>query len=460
MMKRISFVQRIKLTNLFILLGFSLALAFFLSSKRVEDVPGIGPLISKAKRSLLTKENIAQVVSPHVHFFHFPNEVQIPQDVAQEAGLNRTDAIVQYAFDPSLQEQVQNLMKAYSPDYGAFVAIEPTTGRILSMVSYVHDLKKDEASQNLALRATFPSASVFKVVTAAAAIEQRKFDSDTVFAFQGSNHTLYKSNVLKMKYNRWTRNITLKEAFAKSVNTVFGRIGVYNVGATNLRQYADKFGFNRKIASDIEVDQGRAPIPTDDWGLAEAASGYTRENTMSPLQGALIAAAIANQGKIMEPYLVDSVFSKEGVPLYTVEPRLANQAIDPQTAAELKQLMRQTVKAGTSRNAFRSFVRDRNFFGVDVGGKTGSLTGLEPKGKYDWFVGYADNGTQKIAVAALSIHGQFWKVKSAYLARKAIEIFFKDKLAPAPRPKHVVESGMRPEPPAPPAKPNHVAQRD
>jgi hypothetical protein len=62
---------------------------------------------------------------------------------------------------------------------------------------------------------------------------------------------------------------------------------------------------------------------------------------------------------------------------------------------------------------------------VEVGGKTGSLTGLEPRGKYDWFVGYAQHGGQKIAISALTIHGKLWRVKSSYLARRAIEQYFK-----------------------------------
>jgi beta-lactamase class D len=63
-----------------------------------------------------------------------------------------------------------------------------------------------------------------------------------------------------------------------------------------------------------------------------------------------------------------------------------------------------------------------------VGGKTGSLTGLDPEGKYDWFVGFASHGDQRIAVAALTIHRKLWRVKSSYLARKAIENYFKDRM--------------------------------
>jgi cell division protein FtsI/penicillin-binding protein 2 len=145
---------------------------------------------------------------------------------------------------------------------------------------------------------------------------------------------------------------------------------------------------------------------------------------MSPLQGALIAAAIANDGKMMEPYVVRSVYSEKGEVLYNAEPRVASLAIDSSTASILRELMAQTVTHGTSKKQFRGFFR-KEFANLDVGGKTGSLTGMSPRGKYDWFVGYARNDERKVAVAALTIHDKLWRVKSSYLARRAFEQMFK-----------------------------------
>ena len=147
--------------------------------------------------------------------------------------------------------------------------------------------------ENLALRATFPSASVFKVVTAAAAISERKMNAGSIVSFNGRAHTLYKRNIFGDATNRWTTHMTLKDAFAHSVNAVFGKLGVFIVGPTELKSYAEKFGFNRKLPSDLPVQQGKAEITEDPWEIAEAASGFTKHNTMSPLQGALIAAAEA-----------------------------------------------------------------------------------------------------------------------------------------------------------------------
>jgi peptidoglycan glycosyltransferase len=369
------------------------------------------------KAQLLTKTVLARALGDSGAVQEFPGEMSIPVNGKP------TPVVVQYAFDPNLQDAMVTLFKGYRPDFGAFVAIDATTGRVLSMVSYSHG---HALRENLALRATFPSASVFKVVTAAAAIAERNFNANTVVAFNGRNHTLYRSAIMKTRYDRWTRYMTLKDAFAHSVNTVFGRIGAFNVGADEMREYAGRFGFNRAIASDMPIQEGKAPITDDPWSLAETASGFTRDNTMSPMQGAMIAATIVNDGVMMEPYVVRSVHSMDGTELYEADPAVKQVSVNPATATEIRSLMRETVKRGTSRGAFRGFFR-KAMAGIDVGGKTGSLTGLDPKGKYDWFVGYADNGEHKIAVASLTINEKAWRVKSSYVARRAFEAYFKDK---------------------------------
>ena len=207
------------------------------------------------------------------------------------------------------------------------------------------------------------------------------------------------------------------------VNTVFGKLGVFIVGPSELKSYAERFGFNRKLASDIPVQEGRAEISEDPWEIAETASGFTKHNTMSPLQGALIAAAIANEGKLMEPYIVSNLKNEKGEIVFTGGPRLSQTVINADAASEMKVLMGETVSSGTSRGAFRGFKRGQ-FGDVEVGGKTGSLTGNDPEGKYDWFVGYGIAGKNRLAIASLVISKEYWKVKSSYLARKAIEHYF------------------------------------
>jgi len=385
---------------------------------------GLGLWALSPKRSdtsFVSKSEISRALSERASHPGLPSEISL------EVGMKPVSALVQYSFDPGLQSSMEELFNHYSPDYGALVALDPVTGRILALISYEADQRANAPQgleEHLALRATFPSASVFKVVTASAAIAEKKFTADTRIAFNGSNHTLYKSHVLKDSWNRWTRTISLREAFAHSVNTVFAKIGAFNVGARGLRDYAGRFGFNRQIASDLPVQPGRALIPedADAWTLAEAASGFTRDNTMSPLQGALIAATLVNQGKMVNPYAVESVHLQDGEPIYAAVPEAPREVVSPQVASQMLELMRQTVISGTSRKSFRGFSKGRSAQ-IDVGGKTGSLTGDNPAGKYDWFVGYGSLRGRSIALAALTINRKQWNVKSSYVARRAIETY-------------------------------------
>jgi peptidoglycan glycosyltransferase len=324
-------------------------------------------------------------------------------------------AKVNYTFDEELQKEANAMLQKYKPDFGAFVAIDARSGRVLSMASYENG---GSDLGNLNLRATFPAASIFKVVTAAAAIDMGKASPNTVIPINGAYHTLYKRNIASMqKNNRWTRYITLREAFAKSVNTFFGKLGLFHIGGSELGIYAQKFQFNRTIAADIPIQVGHTSITEgDDMSIAEAASGFTRDNTMSPIHGALIAAAVANDGIMMEPYLVDSLEDENGLRLYQAQPKVASVPITVDSAREMRILMRETVSAGTSRKTFKRFMKLKKFRTVEVGGKTGSLTGREPRGKYDWFVGYIQVGDHVVAIASLTINEKFWKVKSSYMA--------------------------------------------
>jgi hypothetical protein len=371
----------------------------------------------------ITKDDIASALA--VVYKSTGSANALPKDVVLDLKGRHYPVSVDYAIHPGLTDEMLKLFQQYKPDYGAFVAMDATTGRILTLISYSPD--DQMMDQNLALRATFPSASVFKVVTASAAIAGRKMSAGSIVSFNGRAHTLYKRNIFSETQNRWTTHMTLKEAFAHSVNAVFGKLGVFIVGPTELKSYAEKFGFNRKLQTDIPVQEGRAEITEDPWEIAEAASGFTKHNTMSPLQGAMIASAIANDGRLMEPYVVSSLKNSAGETVFVGGPRLSNVVIDPQAAAEMKILMRETVSNGTGRGSFRGFKKGE-YGEIDVGGKTGSLTGTDPAGRYDWFVGYGVQGEHRLAVASLIISKEYWKVKSTVLARRAIELFFRDKI--------------------------------
>jgi len=366
---------------------------------------------SKAK---VTRQDVVRILSPAIRHNQFPKFLSL------EGSASDNQVLLNYTIDTSSQAYIQKLFEHYKPDYGALVAMDAETGEIISMVSYT---KNDHLELgNLALRATFPAASVFKVVTATAAVDKFKLSPETIIQFQGRNHTLYKRNVLSARVNRWTRRVTLKEAFAKSINTVFAKIGINHLNPDVVEDYAGRFKFNEPITTDVPVQMGHATLETTDaWEMAEVASGFNRRSTMSPLQGALIAAAVVNDGKMMSPYVVDSMYSHTGELLYQSTPVVESDVMSAESAKKLRVLMRATVTSGTSRKMFRDLVRAPAFEEVEFGGKTGSLRGRDPVGKTDWYVGYAKDGDRKIAVGAITVHRKYWTVRSAYLARKFLE---------------------------------------
>jgi cell division protein FtsI/penicillin-binding protein 2 len=403
----------------FFLSGAALALAFLYFSRgpraALEARLPVPPVYG------VTKEIIAAQLGAQINQGEFPAEAELEVD-----GI-RKKALVEYGLMREAQARMEAMFASYKPDYGAFVAVDARTGRILSMISYTRDR---EGLDNLALQATFPAASVFKVVTASAALDGNKATPDTIVEFNGANHTLYRRNVQDNRVNRWTRKMTMREAFARSVNVVFSKLGLFYVGAESLEAYAERFQFNRQIRADVPVQQGSVKIePEDPWSIATTASGFTQDSKMSPLQGALIAAAAANDGVMMEPYLVERIQAEDGQALYRAEPREASVALEPKAAADLRALMRETVTRGTSRKAFRQALRKRAFDDVEFGGKTGSLSGLHPAGKCDWFVGYARYRDERIAVAALTVNEKKWRVKSSTLASEFLSGYIRNEKA-------------------------------
>ncbi len=359
---------------------------------------------------------IAKALTDYARRNQYPDQLNLPGRHQDYQGR------LEYTFDNDIQAVLDRLYRRYRPDYAAFVALDPTTGEVIALFSWD---KKRSGLGNLALRSNYPAASIFKIVTAAAALDQGKVEPDTVLPFNGKRSSLYKRQVFRHRDNKWTRRPTLVKAFAESVNPVFARIGVFQLGAQTLHNYAERFGFNQEFDSDLVIQPSTMSLsPDDEWALAEVASGFTRSNTLSPWHGAMLASAAVNNGIMVRPHIVKVVTDEFGLPLYTHEVRTLPPSISPESARKLRRLMRETVQRGSARNGFRGFFRGE-FKNIEVGGKTGSLTGSSPKGKNDWFVGYASLNERKIAYASLTVNEERWTVKSAFVARKVIEAYYR-----------------------------------
>jgi peptidoglycan glycosyltransferase len=374
------------------------------------------------------RKRLTESLSPFVLHNQLPKTLEMAieprREPSDESGHTtpKANVNIEYTIDEPLQKESEKLLKSYRPDYGAVVVMDASTGRILAMASYQ---KGDESAPNLALRGTYPAASIFKIVTATAALDKYALSPETLIMFNGGNHTLYKKNVMKHTANRWSRNMTLREAFALSVNTVFGRLSLDRLQLGDLKEYAIRFGFNQDIQSDLPFEPGFAEIPDEkNFFMAEVASGFNRVTRMSPIQGAMIAASVAEDGVMRVPYIVERVKDDQGQVLFQSEPVTAAVTMTKEGAQRLKELMEETVTHGTGRKSFRQLVRDRKFEELEMGGKTGSLQGDNPKGKVDWFVGYAISEKQKLAVAAITVNKEKWTVKSTYLAQSVFRKHF------------------------------------
>ena len=334
------------------------------------------------------------------------------------------------SIDSSLQEYLLSLISQMKqltrgkPQRIAFVVMEPDTGKIIAMTGY--DLNKPET--NPCLESDYPAASIFKIVTAAAAVETLGYDPETQLYFNGNKYTLYKRQVQDGN-NKHAFQISFSSAFAESVNPVFGKIGKNRLGKEKLESYANAFGFNQLIHSELPFISGNFETDSNEFHLAELGSGYNYDTTISPVFGAMLISAVVNKGQVMMPTLVEQVADSDGRVIYKGEPATYKFAITPKTADTMMQIMQKTITTGTARKSFRGASKDPILSKLIMGGKTGSLHNREHTIKYDWFTGFGKekNGNKKIAMAIVVGHGQYIGTKSSAYGNMILKQYFKKK---------------------------------
>ncbi|MZD03986.1 penicillin-binding protein 2 [Streptomyces sp. SID5785] len=298
---------------------------------------------------------------------------------------------------------------------GAVAAIEPSTGKILALASTPSydpssfagnltkdgetfsklDKDKDKPLQNRALRETYPPGSTFKLVTAAAALEHGKYtdpdektDSPLPWTMPGTQ------TELKNEGNIPCKDATLRVALQYSCNTVFGKVGS-DLGKDKMRETAEKFGFNEEQF--VPVRSSRSNFDEDMNPSQTALSSIGQYNTAAtPLQMAMVGAAIANDGALMEPYMIDELKAPNLDTIEKNEPKEMSRPLSEENAQKLQSMMETVVDKGTGTMA--------KIDGATVGGKTGTAqNGVNNEGTpYAWFVSYAktDSGTP-VAVAVV-----------------------------------------------------------
>lgn len=381
-----------------------------------------------------TRSQAEAAVNP-ASWVKFPLELKEPVNNHFEGGAPHGQRVV-YTLQPELQTTLEKVLQRYRVPYGAVVALEPSTGKILAMAAYSAVGHPD--IRNFCLRATFPAASIFKVVTASAAMDLGLLTPESQVSYRGNMYVL---SPAKLDHNGGALT-SLTEALARSNNVVFGRVA-QTVGADNLRKYARAFGFNRTLVKELPLEPSRAYIPSEAYELSRSGAGFG-EVTLSPLHAAMIAAAIANEGEMMLPYLVEGVRDANGERVYQAQPTSLGRVISRETARELGQMMQETIRVGTSRRAFH--VRGRPCFpNMAISGKTGSLSGTDPVGHYSWFTGFAPSSeAPQVAVAALVINPGGARIKGSELARFALQAFFRGRIEEHEEELQFAQAGLAP----------------
>ncbi|MBF7082336.1 cell division protein FtsI [Desulfallas sp. Bu1-1] len=315
-------------------------------------------------------------------------------------------------IDADLQQFTAGLLRGKK---GAAVAINPATGEVLAMASYpdydpnrVTDYLNRAGSPllNRAAQGAYPPGSVFKIVTAAGVlagapgITEKTINCTGRLAVGGFTLRDYAAHGM----------VDFQDAFAKSCNVAFGRYGLA-LGPQKLTRVAREFGVGVKPDFPLPVYEGSIPPAgkMDDPAVASTAIGQG-EILISPLQAALLACAVANDGVIMKPYLVAGYYSPEGGGR-KYKPEVWLRAMDPAVAGVLKEAMIAVVREGTGRSAALP--------GVTVAGKTGSAE--NPHGEpHAWFVAFAPAEAPRVAVAVLVENAGSGGANAAPIAREII----------------------------------------
>jgi hypothetical protein len=329
-------------------------------------------------------------------------------------------------LDIDLQQRLVDSMDRKNSRHIGIVALEPESGRVVTMASF----DKSQASLNPCLSDQYPAASLFKIVSAVAAAEKMGYRAGTMLKYNGYAHTLYKKQ-LKETNNKYTNRISFQNAFAKSVNPVFGKIGALYLKGEALEKYAEIMGFNRQLPFELPLPPSNFTPSGQPYRWAELASGFNRETTISPLHAAIIAGAVVNQGKLVEPTVIASVRNEAQQVVYRSEPRIWADTMNPDTVATLRRLMETTIRSGTGRKVFRKQRRDKILSKLTIGGKTGSIYNRAHDARFDWFAGYAreKDGGASLAIAVVVAHEEYIGRRAGEYARIAFRHYFENQFA-------------------------------
>ena len=314
--------------------------------------------------------------------------------------------LVRTTLNAQLQETA---WYALGDRYGVAIAMEPSTGKILAMVSLpdydpntlpdeYQDILEDEESKVLLNQSTqglFTPGSIFKIVTTLAYIRSGGRTADYSYYCDGSISLLTDegdSSSIRCYDGEVHGDVDLEASFAESCNASYANLGL-NTGVSNLRKTAQDLLFNQKIPSAFSTSTSSFKLDNNasEWMIGATSIGQGN-TTITPMHAAILASAIANDGVFMKPYVIDSVENDEGEVLRRSTPEVGGTLLSGSEAELMQSYMQSVVTEGTGYNlAWKDY---------SCAGKTGTAE-VAGRGNNAWFIGYAPADDPRIAVCVL-----------------------------------------------------------
>ena len=339
--------------------------------------------------------------------------------------------LAQLTLHPVLQASVEEALASHHLPFAAAAVISIPDGKVLVLAGYSKaDPTLDAAT--LALQPWAPAASVFKIVSVSALLQEGHLDPETRVCYHGGVSSIMRDNLLDLPtIDRSCAS--LGYGIGKSQNAIIAKLASRNLRPDQLERTALAFGFGQDISFDAAMEPSEVEIPREPLEFARAAAGFWH-SSLSALHGALLAATIANHGEMPAARLIEKAVDAQGAPVPLPRPA-SHRVLDRAVAEQVGKMMQLTTTMGTARRSFRDR-QGHPYLPVEVAGKTGTLfyrgrpsdptlpgsVAMPDGGQlgYSWFVGFAPADQPKIAFAVLLGNPLPWQVRAHTVARQLI----------------------------------------
>jgi cell division protein FtsI/penicillin-binding protein 2 len=316
---------------------------------------------------------------------------------------------VEYTLDAELTRTVFRVLRRGRVELGHVILLDSDTGRALAYAST--DVGQFPPTKS------YPAASLVKVITAAAALDHAPAKANLPCRYRGSPYRLTPSRIDPPRFGN---TVSLRRALATSNNQCFAQLAVHAVGQESLMKAISRFGWLDEPAPAHAAGSADPGENRFDFGKLGCGLSGCR---ITPLHAAQLAATLA-RGELVVPRWIERVVDARGRELPLSDTASPRQVVSAELAARLRTMLVDTTKSGTARRAFRKRNGAPLLGPVDVAGKTGSLSGENPGGRYEWFIGAAPADDPRIAVAVLLVQGELWWKNASEVAAEVLHTVF------------------------------------